>query len=295
MTATADSLVGADERDTQDETAAFSAELAAVMQLSAGLVASTDPSVVFASLAQVCVPAVGDACIVSINAADQDPYAMFWPQLELVPPLEPVASVALSGPAEADEAATEPAVVRFPSRVTVTDARRPVVASLQRRQHIGVDAVFTPFAAARPEPSASVAGLSYEGAFTLIMQNGRPSAQQALLAQLLVDRAVALVDRERMGAELAAATARADGLETALSSSRVIGMALGVVMERYKLSSNQAFDLVRRMSQFSHLKLRDVADNIVATGEVVLPPGVPVVRPATKLAIPAPPVPRRPA
>lgn len=291
MTATADAPVRRDEHtDTHDD--AWSAELAAVMQLSAGLVASPDPSVVFASLAQVCVPTVGDACIVSINSADRDPYAMFWPQLELVAPLESPA-LADSGPVSADAPAAD-AVVRFPGRSAGGSAARSAASGLSRRQHIGLDAVFTPFSAARAQGTEVAARPQYEGAFTLILQSGRPSAQQALLAQLLVDRAVALVDRERMGEELASATARADGLETALSSSRVIGMALGVVMERYKLSSTQAFDLVRRMSQFSHLKLRDVADNIVATGEVVLPAGVPVVRPATKLAVPAPPKPRRP-
>ncbi|WP_176946488.1 ANTAR domain-containing protein [Blastococcus aurantiacus] len=55
-------------------------------------------------------------------------------------------------------------------------------------------------------------------------------------------------------------------LEQALSSSRRIGIALGIVMERYKLTANQAFDVLKRLSMERQEKLRAVAEHIADTG-----------------------------
>lgn len=51
-------------------------------------------------------------------------------------------------------------------------------------------------------------------------------------------------------------------------SSRRIGMAMGIVIERYKLGDDEAFDVLRRLSMELNRKLVDVADDIVWTGEV---------------------------
>ena len=61
---------------------------------------------------------------------------------------------------------------------------------------------------------------------------------------------------------------RAEHLEAALRSSREIGMAMGVLMSRGRLSQDEAFDLLRRASQHLHRKLRDVAADVVETGEL---------------------------
>jgi len=61
---------------------------------------------------------------------------------------------------------------------------------------------------------------------------------------------------------------RADHLERALASSRRIGAAIGVLMSRLRLTEEQAFDALRKVSQHSHRKLREVADDVLLTGEL---------------------------
>lgn len=57
----------------------------------------------------------------------------------------------------------------------------------------------------------------------------------------------------------------ATNLQTALSSRHTIGMAQGIVMERYGLDEPKSFELLRRLSSTSERKLRDVAAHIVET------------------------------
>ena len=56
-------------------------------------------------------------------------------------------------------------------------------------------------------------------------------------------------------------------LNTALGTRETIGEALGILMERERVTANQAFDILRRASQHLNIKLRDVAQNLVETGE----------------------------
>lgn len=72
------------------------------------------------------------------------------------------------------------------------------------------------------------------------------------------------------GIALAAATARERNVELteALRTSRLIGTALGIVMANRRLTPEQAFELLRRCSRRRHRKVRELAAEIVATGEV---------------------------
>ena len=58
---------------------------------------------------------------------------------------------------------------------------------------------------------------------------------------------------------------RATTLQTAVSSRHVIGMAQGIAMERYDIDQHQSFELLRRLSSTTNVKLRDVAAQIVET------------------------------
>lgn len=62
------------------------------------------------------------------------------------------------------------------------------------------------------------------------------------------------------------------GLETALASRHVIGMAQGIVMHRFGLSEEQSFSLLCRLSSHRNEKLREIAHTIVRTGEIPAPP-----------------------
>ena len=60
---------------------------------------------------------------------------------------------------------------------------------------------------------------------------------------------------------------REANLHAALATREIIGQAQGILMEREHLTSVQAFDILRRASQHLNRKLRDVAQNLVDTGE----------------------------
>ncbi|MCZ2830332.1 ANTAR domain-containing protein [Modestobacter sp. VKM Ac-2986] len=48
-------------------------------------------------------------------------------------------------------------------------------------------------------------------------------------------------------------------------------MAMGILMERYGLTAEQAFDGLRDLSQRRNVKLREVAEQLVFTGEADRP------------------------
>jgi GAF domain-containing protein len=69
-------------------------------------------------------------------------------------------------------------------------------------------------------------------------------------------------------AAVAFSSARSDAhLHGAISSRQDIGIALGILMERHKLSTDEAFSVLSRASQESNTKLRDVARRVAETGE----------------------------
>ena len=100
----------------------------------------------------------------------------------------------------------------------------------------------------------------------------------------VTDRARALIFATHAGVALGAAEAlenatvslnvelrRVADLRGALASREVIGQAEGILIERERITADQAFDVLRRVSQHLNIKLRDVAQHLVDTGEV--PPG----------------------
>jgi GAF domain-containing protein len=63
-------------------------------------------------------------------------------------------------------------------------------------------------------------------------------------------------------------------LRRALASRDTIGQAKGIMIERLRLTPDEAFERLRVASMDRNIKLRDLADEVVRTGEVpVLPTG----------------------
>ena len=54
------------------------------------------------------------------------------------------------------------------------------------------------------------------------------------------------------------------GLNTALDTRKLIGQAQGILMERYHLDEARAFEVLRRYSQDHNVKLRQVAEDLIA-------------------------------
>ena len=88
-----------------------------------------------------------------------------------------------------------------------------------------------------------------------------------------VDRARGLVLAGLAGLALSVAEAheeearRAENLRQALVTRELIGQAQGILMERERITAEQAFDILRRASQHLNTKLREVAQQLVETGE----------------------------
>lgn len=73
---------------------------------------------------------------------------------------------------------------------------------------------------------------------------------------LAVDR---LVDAQRAADKTA-------NLEYAVESHRLIGQAVGILVERHRITPAKSFDLLRAASQARNLKLREVALRVIETG-----------------------------
>jgi hypothetical protein len=56
-------------------------------------------------------------------------------------------------------------------------------------------------------------------------------------------------------------------LHNALASRDVIGQAKGILMERLRITPEDAFDMLKRSSQRLNLKLREIAQSLTETGE----------------------------
>jgi len=110
--------------------------------------------------------------------------------------------------------------------------------------------------------------LAANGTFGALNLYGRyPSAFGA------VDRAKGLVLAGLAGVAVLLAQARdedvrqAENLRHALGTREVVGQAQGILMERERITAEQAFDILRRASQHLNVKLREVAQDLIDTGE----------------------------
>jgi len=61
---------------------------------------------------------------------------------------------------------------------------------------------------------------------------------------------------------------RADNLQAALETRAVIDQAKGILMDRHKLTADQAFRVLAQMSMTTNRKLHAIADDLVNTGEL---------------------------
>ena len=71
-----------------------------------------------------------------------------------------------------------------------------------------------------------------------------------------------------LAAQIAVAVAeeqQTDSLRIGALNRAIIGQAQGILMERYKIDADQAFNVMRRVSQDNNIKLIRVADELVRT------------------------------
>ena len=76
---------------------------------------------------------------------------------------------------------------------------------------------------------------------------------QSVAAMLATHAAIALISQDREAQ-----------FRSALASRDAIGQAKGIIMERYDVDAVRAFELLRKLSQDTNIRLTEVADRIVA-------------------------------
>jgi len=113
---------------------------------------------------------------------------------------------------------------------------------------------------ARAGAESAAAGLT-AGADDYIV---KPFDPEELLARIAVHHELACLRRFALDE----AENRSADLEQALSSNRQIGAAIGILMASHKLTSDRAFALLRKASNDTNRRLRDVADDVVLTGSL---------------------------
>ncbi|TCC43818.1 ANTAR domain-containing protein [Kribbella capetownensis] len=83
-------------------------------------------------------------------------------------------------------------------------------------------------------------------------------------------------------ASVAVATARRQqNLAQAVDARKLVGQAMGILMERYGLDGDRAFEVLKRYSQDTHTKLRDVAQHLIQTRRLPTGPAKDEVPPST--------------
>jgi GAF domain-containing protein len=82
------------------------------------------------------------------------------------------------------------------------------------------------------------------------------------------DQGVALLLGVHAGAVVAAALSHLQ-LQEAIGSRDVIGQAKGILMERFKITADDAFSRLRLASQRMNVKLKDLARDLTETGELL--------------------------
>ena len=102
-----------------------------------------------------------------------------------------------------------------------------------------------------------LAGPSHRERLRLVWFSAEPTAFSG-------DLGLAELFAQHVGTALVAVTERVT-LEQAIAARHRIGQAQGILMARLDLTAEESFEFLRRTSQQQNVKLRDLADQIIAT------------------------------
>ncbi|HTZ45068.1 MAG TPA: GAF and ANTAR domain-containing protein [Jatrophihabitans sp.] len=98
----------------------------------------------------------------------------------------------------------------------------------------------------------------------LVLYAGEPGLFDAETAAL----AGTLADQAALALGLLAGRTKNRNLTIALETSREIGQAMGILMATRKVTGDRAFDLLKQASQQAHVKLRELAREVILTGQL---------------------------
>lgn len=123
-----------------------------------------------------------------------------------------------------------------------------------------------------PAWQARVAALGARSAVAVRLHVGHPLGVLTAYGTGSADPAGTAVDHLRtMAAHLSVvldAADRRENLERAMVNRGVIGQAIGLLVERYAITADQAFATLRRMSQDENVKMAQLATALTRTGDL---------------------------
>lgn len=173
----------------------------------------------------------------------------------------------------ATAASSDPVVLEL-DRLQVATHQGPCLDAVSATGTVYADDLATDVRWSRFAPAAVEAGIRSTLAIRLAARRASALNLYARLPRAFgaTDRAKGLIFATLAGIAIDAAEQRAsdderaENLLTALRTRELIGQAQGILMERERITADQAFDVLRRASQHLNIKVREVAQTLIETG-----------------------------
>lgn len=124
-----------------------------------------------------------------------------------------------------------------------------------------------------PKWAAKVAEIGVRSVLDVPLTTGRPETAMVGVLGLYSPQADAFSEDDEAiahilarHASIAVATARnEETLHQAVDARKLVGQAIGILMERFDVDDDRAFAILKRYSQDTNTKLRDVAQHLIDT------------------------------
>ncbi len=230
---------------------------AAFLEISATLVTSDTPEKAMAEVVRHAQQLLSGADAVSFSRQADGQVRTVAASNPLALRMDELQHAALEGPSAAALADLHIVLVDD----LVADARWPTLRTkLAAEIDLEVRSVLATPVADRPEADEALGALNHYGVAAEAFDD-----EDAQTAILLSAHLGAL-----LGLATSAAVARDEvqNLSKALASRDIIGQAKGILMERNRLTADQAFDILSTASQRLNRKLHQIADELALTGRI---------------------------
>jgi ANTAR domain len=193
------------------------------------ITASGEPAVVLSSLARSSNPSFSDACVIELSEGTETLFRVCFP---------------------------------MPDEAGLRAGAGPVQAAVGAPP-AGMRCIITTF-----EAGSSHGYPSFAGMVVHCWAERDPTGDDGIIARLLVDRALAIVQNERLAQAAARAECRAAKLAIDLITSRIEGEATGILMAKHHVTPAQAASLLCQASQERQQKVHEAAAGVVRTGDL---------------------------
>jgi hypothetical protein len=197
-----------------------------------GIVPSDEPAVVLSGLARSSNPCFSDACAIELSEGTEPLFRVCFP---------------------------------LPDEAGFLADAEPVRASANAPP-VAMKSIITTFQAGSGHGYPSFAGIVVHS-----WAERDPTEDDAIIARLLVDRALAIVQHGRVAQAAARADSRAAKLAIEVITSRIEGEATGILMAKHQVTRAKAVCLLRQASQTRGRELHEIAASVLRAGDLVSP------------------------